>query len=99
MRLVCRAVRQSWPISEAAQERVIKTLLRLFPTRIKAEVSRKQIGAVKALAALGELALKQEALDLRRQKLEGKQTAKPLADLVAEAEARAEARLRERKAK
>ena len=54
------------------------------------------LGAARALAAFCGLALKQQQLDLMREKVEGKKSEVSLADLVAEAEQRAENRKRER---
>jgi hypothetical protein len=57
---------------------------------------RTVIGAVRAIAALCGLSLKQQQLDLARQKLEGVKPEISLADLVAKAEKRAERRREER---
>lgn len=57
---------------------------------------REQIMAGKVLAALKKLNLAQQALELRRQRQEGRQSEVSLADLVAEAEQRQEQRRSER---
>jgi hypothetical protein len=54
------------------------------------------VRAAQALAAFCELTLKQQWLDLAREKIDGKQGTTSIADLVAEAEQRAEDRLKER---
>lgn len=98
MKLVCKAVRQDWPISITRQKLLISSLFGFFDPKRKEPVkSRTQIAAIRAVAALSGLALKQQALDLAREKLDGKESDVSLAQLVAEAEERAEKRRKQRK--
>lgn len=96
LRLVCQAVRQDWPVTLEQQITIMGQLVGVFGGGDKPAKPRTVIAAAKAIAALESLALKQQALDLARQKAEGFKGDKPLAELVAEAEQRAQNRLRER---
>jgi hypothetical protein len=75
--------------------RILKRLISYLDTRTDEGATapdRTVIMAARTLAAFCGLTLKQQALDLHRQKLEGVTPDVSLADLVAEAERRAEER-------
>lgn len=57
---------------------------------------RTVIAAARTIASFCSLSLKQQALDLMREKHEGRKTGRPLGDVIAEAKSRAEERIRER---
>ena len=98
MRLVRQAVRQDWPVTLTTQKRMLRDLGIYFkkPKDGVAVKPRIKIAAARTIGALCGLALKQQALDLQREKIDGKKSDVSLSDLVAEAEARAEARRDER---
>lgn len=99
MRLVRHAIRQDWPITPEMQAKLIGTLIAYVDPdsdQCRTAPDRIIIAAAKTLASFGSLALKQQALDLAREKLEGKEDDYTLADLVAAAEERAEERRSER---
>lgn len=99
MRLVRRAIRQDWPVSAKIQEDTIRTLSRYVDPdddQCRTAQDRYVIAAAKTLIAAAGVNLKQQALDLAREKAEGKGSEVPLADLVKDAERRAEERRRER---
>lgn len=92
---VRRAVRQDWPIPADVQVRVIQHLVDLIdPEYIHADgrrpSARTRISAARTLGALSSLALRQQALDLARDKRDGTGQGRTLADLVEEAERLAE---------
>lgn len=98
MKLVCKAVRQDWPISFTRQKLLISSMMQFFdPKRKEPTKPRTLIAAVRAVAALSGLALKQQALDLAREKITGKESDVSLAQFVAEAEERAEKHRKQRK--
>jgi hypothetical protein len=101
MALVRQALRQDWPIPPAVKQRLLQRLVdycdRETPEGAVA-TDRTVLLAARCIAAYCALTLKQQALDLAREKLEGRKSETDLADLVAEAEQRAEARERERAA-
>jgi hypothetical protein len=92
LRLIGQAVHQDWPVSPENQAKILDWATRLFDRQDLKE--RTGVSAMLAIAALANLALKQQALDLAREKFEGRQSEVNLADLVAEAEQRAEERER-----
>ncbi len=95
MRLTRQALRQDWPTSTRVKTIIMETLVD-FLTKKKGRgeprADRNVIMAARTLAAFSALTLQQAELDLKREKLEGRQSDLSLADLVGEAEARAEAR-------
>jgi hypothetical protein len=99
---VRRACRQDWPISASVQIQTIQRMADLIdPDFIHADgrkpSARTRIAAARTLGALGSLSLRQQALDLERDRLDGPAASgKTLVDLVAEAEAIAEEFDRER---
>ncbi len=98
MKLICKAVRQDWPISATRQKLLISWCFQYFdPKRTKRVSDRVQAAAIRAIAALSGLALKQQALDLAREKIDGQVSDFDFATAVAEAEARAETRRKQRK--
>jgi hypothetical protein len=99
MRLTRQALRQDWPTSTRVKQTILETLidyLDLAGKRGKLATDRNVIMAARTLATFASLTLRQAALDLRREKQEGKQSEVSLADLVSEAETRAETRRHER---
>jgi hypothetical protein len=97
--LVRQAVRQDWPIPAPVQRQILQRLVD-YLDRDSADGEKAKprtvIAAARTLAAFGGLALKQQALDLRKQQVEGKPETVSLSDLVQEAETRAEKRISER---
>ena len=97
--LTRQAIRAGWPIPPSVQTKVIQRIVDyLDRDHLDGGTcsDRTVLMAARTLAAFCGLNLKQQAIDLARQKLDGKPTQITLADLVANAEAKAEKRLRER---
>jgi hypothetical protein len=102
MRLTRQALRQDWPTSTKVKQTILETLTDYLVSsskRGRQATDRNVIMAARTLAAFCGLTLRQQALDLRREKQEGKTSDLSLADLVGEAEQRAEQRRNERDAK
>jgi uncharacterized membrane protein YidH (DUF202 family) len=99
MRLTRQALRGDWPISTRVKQLAMTAVVDILdPTTHRGTLAnnRTVLAAVRTLAAFSGLTLKQAAIDLRREKQEGKQSEVSLADLVGEAETRAEMRKHER---
>ena len=100
LRLIRGAIRQDWPIPPAVQAKILKRLveyLDLDQEEGATAPDRTVLMAARTVAAFGALALKQQALDLQREKLDGKHKDQlTLADAVADAERLATERLNER---
>lgn len=99
LRLIGESFRQDWPLPAAVQVKIVQRLVdyldRDHPEGATAP-DRIVIGAARALAAFGALALKQQSIDLVREKVRGRESQFSLADLVAAAEERARRRTEER---
>ena len=101
LRLIRQAARNDSPVPEATRLKIVQRLVSYLDLECEEGAivaDRTVLGAARALAAFCGLTLKQQQLDLLREKLDGKQSEVSLTDLVGEAEARAEARKREREA-
>lgn len=99
MRLTRQALRQDWPTSTRVKQNILETLIDyLDPKGARGILAsdRNIIMAARTVAAFCGLTLQQAALDLRREKQEGRTSEVSLADLVGEAEKRAEDRKLER---
>lgn len=73
MRLARRAVRQDWPIPPAVQARILQRLVDYVDRDHEDGATapdRTVIAAARTIASFGSLALRQQALDLRRDELE-----------------------------
>jgi hypothetical protein len=95
LRLVRQALRNDWPVTTAVKSRILKRIISYLDVRTEEGATapdRTVIMAARTVAAFCGLTLKQQALDLARQKTEGVKPEVSLADLVAEAERRAEER-------
>jgi hypothetical protein len=95
LRLVRQALRNDWAVPPATKGRILKRLISYLDIRTEEGATardRTVIMAARTLAAFCGLTLKQQALDLHRQRLEGVKADVSLADLVGEAERRAEER-------
>jgi hypothetical protein len=99
LNLITRAIHQDWPISLTRQKLLISWCFQQFdPKRAVPAKARVQAAAARAIAALSNLALKQQSLDLARDKIDGQhQLDFNFAQAVAEAEDRAEKRRKSRK--
>lgn len=100
LRLVQGALRNDWPIPEPVRRMIIQSAVNIVDpdeaTRPQPS-TRTRLAAMKVLAAFAKLNLGQAAIDLAREKIDGKARGEQsLADAVAEAEALAEERIRER---
>lgn len=100
MRALRGALRNDWPIPEDVKQRLLRSLIHLCdPETVEGAMAgpRSRIAAARTIAAFMKLTLGQAAVDLAREKFEGKKDGQvPLADVVAAAEKRAEERIRER---
>lgn len=99
MRLTRQALRQDWPTSTRVKQEILERLIGFLDPKSRDNMltsDRTVIMAARTIAAFCGLTLRQAALDLRREKQEGKASEVSLADLVADAEQRAEERQRER---
>jgi hypothetical protein len=97
--LEAQALRNDWPVRPEVRERILARIVEYVDPDAEQGATapdRTVLRAAEVLALFCGLSLKQQALDLARQKLEGKKDAISLADLVSEAEGRAEARVRDR---
>jgi hypothetical protein len=98
---VRRACRQDWPVDHNIQVRTINQLAALIDPDYEHADGRRvshrtRISAARTLGALASLSLRQQALDLERDRAAGKGRDRTLADLVDEAEAIAEEFARDR---
>ncbi len=99
LRLIRQAARNDWPIAARVRTKITQRLIDYLDASSKqgaAAPDRIVLGAARALAAFCGLSLKQQQLDLMRERLDGRKSEVSLADLVAEAERRAEERKSER---
>jgi hypothetical protein len=97
--LIRQAARNDWPVPPAVRTKIVERLWSYLDKQCEEGATapdRVVLGAARALAAFCGLALKQQQLDLMRERIEGKKSDVNLVDLVGEAEQRAEARKRER---
>lgn len=94
------ALRQDWPIPPDVKKRILQRIVNfLDPDTIEGGTAsgRTVLMAARTLAAYCDLVIRQQAVDLAREKHEGKNDRDvTLADVVRAAEARAEERKRER---
>lgn len=99
LRLVQGALRNDWPIPEPVRREILQAAVNLI-TPAEGETpapARTRLAAMKVLVSMAKLNLGQAAVDLAREKAEGRaRVERSLADAVAEAEALAEGRIRER---
>jgi hypothetical protein len=96
--LIARAVRQDWRIPPDRCERLLARLVDYLDTTTdegRTAPDRIVIGAARAVAAFMALNIKQQMIDLMRQRMEGKPAEFTAADYVQAAEQRAEERKRE----
>lgn len=99
LRRIQGALRNDWPIPDDVKREILQSMINLItPAEGAAPMpARTRISAAKVVAALCKLTLGQAAIDLAREKIDGKARGeKSLADAVAEAERLAEERIRER---
>jgi hypothetical protein len=97
--LIRQAARNDWPVPAATRAKIVQRLVSYLDAECEegsTAPDRVVLGAARALAAFCGLGLKQQQLDLMRERLEGKKSEVSLADLVGDAESRAEARKLER---
>ncbi len=97
--LIRQAARNDWPVPPQTRAKIVSRLVSYLDAECDEGATapdRTVLGAARALAAFCGLGLKQQQLDLMREKLEGKKSEIDIVDLVADAEARAEARKLER---
>lgn len=97
--LIRQAARNDWPVPPATRAKILARVVSYLDLECDEGASasdRVVLGAARALAAFCGLSLKQQQLDLMRERLEGKNAEVSLSDLVGDAEARAEERKRER---
>lgn len=97
--LIRQAAANDWSVPPATARRVMaRVVAYLDPTTDEGASApdRVVLGAARALAAFLGVGLKQQQIDLMRERIEGKKSEVDLASLVEEAEHRAEARKRER---
>jgi hypothetical protein len=97
--LEAQALRNDWPVRPEVRERIMARLVEYVDPDAEQGATapdRTVLRAAEVLALFCGLSLKQQTLDLQREKLGGKPDEVSLSDLVADAEARAEARLRDR---
>jgi hypothetical protein len=97
--LVGQAVRNDWGIPPEMQREILERLVGFVrePDRgVHAPASRTVVAAARTIGLLCGLGLKQQELDLHREKFAGKQSEHSLAELVAAAEERARQRKVER---
>jgi len=97
--LIREAARNDWPIPPLVRTKITQRLVDYLDRDHEdggSAPDRVVIAAARALAAFCGLSLRQQWLDLARQKVEGAKGELSLSELVAEAEARAEARKAER---
>jgi hypothetical protein len=88
-------LRNDWPVPTRTKAKILKRIISYLDTACDegaTAADRTVLTAAKTLAIYCGLTLKQQALDLTRQRLEGVKPDVSLADLVAEAERRAEER-------
>ena len=94
------SLRQDWSSAPEVQRKILDRLyayLNLDCEEGATARDRTVIQAARAIASFSNVSLKQQALDLAREKFAGRHPATtPLADLVEEAEKRATLRLLER---
>jgi hypothetical protein len=95
MRLTRQALRGDWPISTRIKMMAYDVIVQTLDP-LSFESARTRNFAVRTLALFSGMTMRQAAIDLRREKQEGKTSEVSLADLVAEAEQRAEQRKHER---
>jgi hypothetical protein len=99
--LIRQAARNDWPLDPAVRAKITSRLIDYLDRSSKEGMfaqDRIVLGAARALAAFCGLSLKQQQLDLMRERLDGRKSEISLADLVSEAERRAEERKSEREA-
>ena len=99
MRLTRQALRGDWPISTRIKTLTLEAVVDILTEAAKRGSlisDRTRLMAVRTLALFSGISLRQQSLDLRREKQEGKTSEISLADLVGEAEQRAEQRKNER---
>lgn len=92
LKLEDRAIHQRWPIP---YERQVQILERAFEYCDQDSRPQVVIAAMGVVARFAKLSLDQQALDLEREKMNGRQIDVKLSDCVEEAERLAEARGRE----
>ena len=69
-----RAVRQDWPIPHDVQVKILKRLVEYLDRECEEGATAKDrvvISAARTLAAFGNLSLKQQILDLARERFDG----------------------------
>jgi hypothetical protein len=91
-----QALKNGWDLSDAVKQRILKRIVQYLDRdheEGQTAPDRTVLMAGRTLAQLLALGLKQQAIDLAREKLEGRKDEITLADLVAEAERRATERL------
>lgn len=99
LRLIRGALRQDWPIPPAVKAKILQRLVDyLDRDHLEGATAsdRHVLMAARTLAVFLGLTVRQQSLDLAREKFEGRQSEINPADLVREAERRAEERIRGR---
>jgi hypothetical protein len=92
--------RTDWPISAKTEQAALAFLVDVATGVTKPgdrpRTARERIMAAKVIASFKQIALKREALQLRRELIHGRPSEVSLAEIVGEAEERAEVRKHER---
>lgn len=97
--LIRQAARNDWPVPPDVRAKIVDRLVGYLDLSCEEGATapdRIVLGAARALAAFCGLSLKQQQLDLLRERIEGRKSGLTVAELVGEAEARAVQRRAER---
>lgn len=98
--LVRQALRQDWGVSDAVKRTILQRLITYLDVETEEGATcsdRQVIMAARTFAEFMKLQLLQQRIDVAREKLAGRQSARSLVELVGDAEARARELERQRR--